>query len=139
MDHLKSTLLGVGLSLGLAGACASDDEPAGGGSGGSSGWGSGGTFGSAGDDSGDNGDNVSGNVSTYADVQSVATMIYDAVEAGEDVTPHIEAVLDAFGVPVLADDDFEGAKAQLEAGVPFVTASAVTHMAEAFARTVLTI
>jgi len=138
MDHLKSTLLGVGLSLGLVVACASDDEPAGGGSGGSSGWGSGGTFGSAGDDSGDNGDNVSGNVSTYADVQSVATMIYDAVEAGEDVTPHIEAVLEAFSVPVLADDDFEGAKAQLEAGVPFVTASAVTHMAEAYARTVLT-
>ena len=137
MDHLKSTLLCVGLSLGLAVACASDDDPAGGGNSG----GSAGTFGSAGDDGvagDDGGGNSSGTVSTYADVVSVATMIYDAVEAGEDVTPHIEAVLEAFHVPVLADDDFEGATAQLEAGVPFVTASAVTHMAEAYARTVLT-
>ena len=143
MDHLKSTLLGVGLALGLAVACASDDEPAGGdGSGGSSGRGgssgSAGTLGGAGEDGGDNGGNGSGTASTYADVQSVATMIYDAVQAGEDVSPHIEAVLEAFSIPVLADDDFTGAKAQLEAGVPFVTASAVTHMAEAYAGSVLT-
>jgi hypothetical protein len=140
MDHLKSTLLGVGLAVGLAVACASDDEPAsgdggGGGSGRGGSGGSAGTSGGAGEDGGDNG---SGTVSTYADVLSVATMIYDAVEAGEDVSPHIEAVLEAFGIPVLADDDFTGAKAQLEAGVPFLTASAVTHMAEAYARTVLT-
>jgi hypothetical protein len=72
--------------------------------------------------------------STYGQVASVAKMIYDAVEAGEDVSPHIEAVLEVFGVPTLASDDVEGALVRIEAGVPFVTTNLVERMAAAYAQ-----
>ncbi len=84
------------------------------------------------DDDDDN-DNGGGVASTYAQVDDVAKMIYDAVEASEDVSPHIEAVLEAFGVPVLALDDVAGAQARIDAGLPFVTTLVVTRMAEAYA------
>jgi hypothetical protein len=61
-------------------------------------------------------------------------MIYDAVEAGEDVAPHIEAVLEAFGVPTLAPDDADGALARIDAGLPFVTSRVVEEMAAAYAQ-----
>lgn len=72
--------------------------------------------------------------STYEDVSSVAQMIYDAVEAGEDVAPHIEAVLDAFGVPTLSPDDTDGALERIDAGLPFVTSRVVEEMAAAYAQ-----
>jgi len=75
-----------------------------------------------------------GVTSTYSDVASVAKMIYDAVEAGEDVSPHIEAVLEAFGVPMLENDDTDGALARIDAGLPFVTSNVVERMAEAYAQ-----
>lgn len=147
IELLKRTGLGVGLVLGLAVACGSsdeasdDDSTAGRGSGGSS-WETGGTANLGGDGNvggdGSIGDGGPGGVSTYADVASVAKMIYDAVDAGEDVSPHIEAVLEAFGVPVLSDDDTDSALSQIEAGLPFVTARAITHMAENYARGELT-
>jgi hypothetical protein len=88
--------------------------------------------GSGGADSGDNPDDPAA-ASTYEDVASVAQMIYDAVEAGEDVAPHIEAVLEAFGVPTLSPDDTDGALERIEAGLPFVTSRVVEEMAAAYA------
>ncbi len=88
--------------------------------------------GAGGADSGDPPDD-SGAASTYEDVSSVAQMIYDAVEAGEDVSPHIEAVLEAFGVPTLEADDEDGALARIEDGLPFVTTRVVEEMAAAYA------
>jgi hypothetical protein len=59
-------------------------------------------------------------------------MIYDAVEAGEDVAPHVEAVLEAFGVPTLEPDDVDGALERIDAGLPFVTSRVVEEMAAAY-------
>jgi hypothetical protein len=93
-----------------------------------------------GDDEGDDeaeddgGANLSSN-STYLQVASVAKMIYDAVEAGEDVSPHIEAVLAAFGVPTLEPDDEDAALERIDAGLPFVTTRVVEQMAAAYAQT----
>ncbi len=70
---------------------------------------------------------------TYAQLASVAKVIYDAVEAGEDVSPYIGEVFEAFGVPVLANDDIEGAKARIAAGLPVVTARLVGRMAQGYA------
>jgi len=146
MQLFKRTWLGVGLVIGLAVACGSSDEPsdddsaAGRGAGGS-GFGTGGTGGDAGDGGDGNTGNTGnspGGASTYADITSVAKMIYDAVDAGEDVSPHIEGVLEAFGVPVLADDDADGALAQIDAGLPFLTTRVAAHMAENYARGELT-
>jgi hypothetical protein len=94
--------------------------------------------GSAGADSRDDGDGPDEPAdpaapSTYDEVTSVAKLIYDAVEAGEDVTPHIEAVLEAFGVPILEPDDEDSAIEQIEAGLPFVTTRVVEEMAAAYA------
>ncbi len=72
--------------------------------------------------------------STYEDVGSVAKLIYDAVEAGDDLAPHIGAVLEAFGVPVLEPDDADGALERLDAGLPFVTSLLVERMAAAYAQ-----
>ena len=124
-NRFELTLWGVGLSIGLAAACASNNDASDDGN-------DDGSAGSAGSDGSGGGGNE-GAVSTFNEVASVATMIYDAVEAGEDVTPHIEAVLGAFGVPVLENDDTASALAQIEAGLPFVTTRVVTHMAEAYA------
>lgn len=75
--------------------------------------------------------------STYLQVASVAKLIYDAVEANEDLSPHIEAVLAAFGVPTLEPDDEEGALARIEEGLPFVTSRVVEEMAAAYTQSVL--
>ncbi len=83
------------------------------------------------DDSGDGGIDPS-DVSTYEDITSVAKLIYDAVEADEDVSPHIEAVLEAFGVPTLDPDDEDGALARIDEGLPFVTSRLVEEMAQAY-------
>ncbi len=72
--------------------------------------------------------------STYLQVVSVAKMIYDAVEADEDVSPHIEAVLAAFGVPTLDPDDEDGALDRIDAGLPFVTSRVVEEMAAAYSQ-----
>ena len=77
-------------------------------------------------------------VSTYAQVSDVAKLIYDAVQAGEDVTPHIEGVFAAFNVPVLQVDDVPGALERIDAGLPFVTTLMVQRMAEAYRETRLT-
>jgi hypothetical protein len=79
----------------------------------------------------DSGSGLSVN-STYLEVASVAKMIYDAVQAGEDVAPHIEAVLSAFGVPTLETDDEDGASARIKAGLPFVTSRVAEEMAAAY-------
>jgi hypothetical protein len=81
----------------------------------------------------DGGASLSG-VSTFQDVASVAKMIYNAVEANEDVAPHIKAVLEAFGVPVLQADDEDGALARIDEGLPFVTTRVVEEMAAAYAQ-----
>jgi hypothetical protein len=86
-----------------------------------------------GDDAGDAADAATGG-STYAEVASVATMIYDAVYAGQDVTPHIEAIFEGLGIPVLASDDVAGAQARIAAGLPLVTARLVKRMAAAYAQ-----
>jgi hypothetical protein len=75
-----------------------------------------------------------GATSTPSEIRSVSTMIYDALNAGEDVTPHVEGVLEAFGIPVLAPDDIDGAQARVDAGLPFVTTQVTAHMGEAFAQ-----
>ncbi len=80
----------------------------------------------------DENDDPSG-VSSYAQLSSVAKMIYDSVEAGEDVSSHIEGVFEAFGVPTLAADDIAGAQERMDAGLPFVTSNIVAHMATAYA------
>lgn len=105
--------------------CGSDSNSNGGGElGGTGGSGSGG---------GRNDDGDPDAPSTFEEISSVAKMIYDAVEAGEDVTPHIEAVLEAFGVPILETDDADAAVEQVEAGRPFVTKRVVERMATAYA------
>jgi hypothetical protein len=71
--------------------------------------------------------------STYADMSGVAKLIYDSIEADEDVSPAIEAVFEAFGVPILEVDDPDSAVARLDAGLPFVTTRVVTEMAAAYA------
>jgi hypothetical protein len=132
----KNKLLAVCLSVGMALSCSSDSDPGSeaGGAGasgvddGSSGSGSGGDPDEPGEP---------GVTSTYQEVASVAKMIYDAVEAGEDVSPHIEAVFEAFGVPVLEPDDEDGALERLDAGLPFVTSRVVENMAAAYAQSLL--
>lgn len=125
----KKMLLAVCVLVGAALSCGShtdaDPDAGGAGSGGEDAGGAGSGAGGAGSDPDAN--------STYLEVASVAKMIYDAVEAGEDVSLHIQAVLEAFGVPMLANDDAEGALARIDAGLPFVTTRVVERMAEAYA------
>lgn len=134
----KSKLLAVCLVVGTAISCSSDSDK--------------GDDTSSADDRDDKGDDDADDaddesdendadggaslagVSTFQDVTSVAKMIYDAVEAKEDVAPHIKAVLEAFGVPVLQADDEDGAVARLDAGLPFVTTRVVEEMAAAYAQ-----
>ncbi|HEY6079511.1 MAG TPA: hypothetical protein VIW29_11940 [Polyangiaceae bacterium] len=132
----KKKLLAVCLLVGTALSCGSDKDPGKGAGPDAGGAGSDGPdSGSAGDDSdgNDGNDDEPGVTSTYEEVASVAKMIYDAVEAGEDVTPHIAAVLEAFGVPILEPDDADGALARIDAGLPFVTSVVVERMAAAYA------
>lgn len=128
----KHTLLAVCLLVGTALSCSSNG-------------GSGKAPGAGGDDSGTSGPDSSGGgkgngdsegegaTSTYTQVSDVTKLIYDALEAGEDVSPHIQAVLEAFQVPVLDPEDEEGATARIEAGLPFVTTQVVMEMADAYA------
>lgn len=93
-----------------------------------------------GDDRGDDGtdDRADGPPASYAKLAEATKLIYDAVEAGEDVAPYIEGVFEAFGVPVLASsDDIPGAEARLKAGYPFVTSQMVVRMAEAYTDRIL--
>lgn len=137
---LKSKLLAACLLVGTVLSCGSDGGSSSGGAAGADGVDSGDAGadsggpspGAAGADGGGN-PNEPGAASTYAAVSSVAKMIYDAVEDGEDVAPHIEAVLEAFGVPTLDPDDEEGAVARIDAGLPFVTSRVVEEMAAAYA------
>jgi len=125
LNMAKNRLAAVFLLLGTAIGCSSN-----GGSGGDS-RGAGGADGGGADD--DGGRNLAG-PSTFLEVSSVAKMIYDATEAGEDVAPHIEAVLSAFGVPMLQSSDEKGALARVNAGLPFVTSRVVEEMASAYAQ-----
>ncbi|MEN9578736.1 MAG: hypothetical protein RJA70_1745 [Pseudomonadota bacterium] len=89
------------------------------------------------DDPVDEGDDASsdGTVpSTYLQIAAVAKLLYDAVEANEDVSPHIEAILQAFDVPILEPDDTKGARARIDAGLPFVTSRVVEQMAAAYSQ-----
>ncbi len=122
----KKKVLAVCLWVGTALSCGSNS-----GSGGNPG--AGGDSGHGGGGGGRDEPNGSAVTSTYAEVSSVAKMVYDAVEAGEDVSPHIEAVLEAFGVPTLETDDTEGALARIDAGLPFVTTRVVERMAATYA------
>jgi hypothetical protein len=115
----------------VLGCSSSDSGPDG--TGGTSGRGGSGSVNTGGDDSGDGDNEEPGDSSSYADIASVATMIYDALAAEEDVTPHLTAVFEAFGVPVLEADDEEGALARIDAGKPFVTTRMVEEMAGAYA------
>jgi hypothetical protein len=136
MNLSKNTLLAGALLVTAVLGCGSDDKSDAEAGGGSSGRAGSGSVDVGGDDSGDgdgNGDPTPGATSTYADLTSVAQLIYDAVEADEDVSPHIEAVFEAFGFPVLEPDDEEGALASIEAGKPFVTTRVVEEMAAAYA------
>jgi hypothetical protein len=120
--HVMSSrnALVVCLLLGLALGCGSTKDPGGaGGSGGSSA-------------AGGSGGGPSGGKGTFAAVNGIAKMIYDAVAAGEDVTPHIEGVFEALGVPVLASDDASGAQARIAAGLPVMTESLAARMSEAY-------
>lgn len=129
----KSKLLAVCLLVGTALSCGSDSKSsADGGDAGAPGAPAGGS--DSGPGPGGNPDD-SDATSTYLQVASFAKLVYDAVEAGEDVSPHIEAALGAFGVPVLEPDDAEGALARIEAGLPFVTSLVVERMAAAYAET----
>ena len=124
----KKKLLSVCLLVGTLLGCSSDkDAGADGGGAGFDGTGAGGADSVPGGDS-------SAVHSSYLEVASVAKMIYDAVEADEDVAPAIEAVLKAFGVPTLANDDADGALARIDAGLPFVTSLVVERMAAAYAQ-----
>ncbi len=126
----KKKLLAASLLVGAALSCGSSSGSKvvdGAGGDGSSGADSGGS------DSGGRPNNP-GVSSTYAEVSSVAELIYDDVEAGEDVSPHIEAVLEAFGVPTLEADDVDGALERIDAGLPFVTTRVVEQMAAAYAQ-----
>lgn len=107
--------LGACFLVSIAVACSSSSDPG------------------DGDNNNDEDDNGAVITSTYAEVADIAKMIYDAVEAGEDVTPHIEGVFEAFNVPVLAVDDVTGALERLDAGLPFVTTLLVQRMAESYA------
>jgi len=132
----KMKQLVVCLLVGTALSCSSDNHSSAGGAGsdGAVPDGSGaGNSGRAGSGSVGDANNADG-PSTYLDVASVAKLIYDAVEAGEDVSPHIEAVLEAFGVPILEPDDADGALARIDAGLPFVTSRVVERMAAAYAQ-----
>lgn len=99
--------------------CGSSTEPGGG---------AGGTGGGAGGTSPKN---------SYAAIAGLARAIYDAVDAGEDVTPHVEGVFEALDVRVLADDDVTGAQARIEAGLPLVTSRLALRMAQAYAEPAL--
>lgn len=125
----KNKLLAVCLLVGTALSCGSSSNGKTGADAGGAGADEpgGGVAGSDG-----NGDEP-GASSTYADVASVAKLIYDAVEAGEDVAPHIGAVLEAFGVPTLEPDDEDGALERIDAGLPFVTTRVVEEMAASYA------
>jgi hypothetical protein len=133
MNFSNNTLLAGVLLVTAVLSCGSDGKSNADASGGSPGRAGSGSVDSGGDDSGDGGgDPTPGATSTYADLTTVAQMIYDAVEADEDVSPHIEAVFEAFGYPVLEPDDEEGALASIEAGKPFVTTRVVEEMAAAY-------
>ncbi|HSI04929.1 MAG TPA: hypothetical protein VLC93_10645, partial [Myxococcota bacterium] len=96
------TLMGACLFMVLSVGCSSSSDP-------------------GNDDDNDDDDDEASITSTYAEVTDIAKLIYDAVEAGEDVTPHLEGVFDAFDVPVLEVGDTAGAQARIDAGLPFVT------------------
>ena len=121
----KNKLAAGFLLLGTAIGCGSNSGPGG------DSWSAGGAHDGGADHEGNS--NL-GDTSTFLEVASVATMIYDAVEAGEDVAPHIEAVLLAFGVPMLQPDDVDGALGRVNAGLPFVTSRVVEEMASAYAQ-----
>ncbi len=100
----------VGLMLGF-GACTSSDGNQGG--------------------EGPGGQHTTGEASSFAQVNAVAKMIYDAAEAGEDLAPYIQGVFEGFGVPVLASpEDADRAGERLKVG--FVTTQMITRMAEAY-------
>jgi hypothetical protein len=126
-------LLAVCLLAGTVLSCGSDNKGANSGGDGPDGSDSGGAPGDTPDDEPDDDPAAT---STYEDVSAVAQMIYDAVEAGEDVAPHIGAVLEVFGVPILEPDDAvdeEVALERIDAGLPFVTFRVVEEMAAAYA------
>lgn len=133
MKMHNNNLLALSLMVSALLGCGSSGDSNKDGTGGTSGRGGSGSVDVGGDDSGGGDDEPPTGISTYADVSSVAQMIYDAVEAGEDVTPHISAVFEAFGVPTLETDDEDGAIERLEAGLPFVTVRMVEEMAAAYA------
>ena len=130
----KKKLLSVCVLLGTLLSCSSSSSDAGARSGGA-GFGGMGADGADSDTDTDTDTDTSDSAvhSSYLEVSSVAKMIYDAVEAGEDVAPYIEAVLKAFGVPTLASDDADGALARIDGGLPFVTSRVVERMAAAYA------
>lgn len=72
-------------------------------------------------------------VTTPNGIISIAQFIYDGVDAGEDMTPYIEGVFEAFDLPIIAADDTNAAHARVEAGEPVVTTRLVEHMATAYA------
>lgn len=133
----KNKLLAVCLLVGTAISCSSNTDSTEDKGGASDDGDSGDEGDNAKDDAEDKGDDDgSGSTvpSTYLEVAAVAKLLCDAVEANEDVSPHIEAVLEAFGVPMLDPDDAKGARARIDAGLPFVTSRVVEQMAAAYAQ-----
>ncbi len=65
-------------------------------------------------------------------LEGVATKIYEALAAGQDLAPYISGVMTAFGVPPLGEADLAVAKARLSSGLPLFFTPQASEMADAF-------
>jgi len=65
-------------------------------------------------------------------VENVATIIYDALAAGENLNPYINGVMTAFGVPPLGEADVTLAGTRYNQGLPLMFIPQVAELADAF-------
>jgi hypothetical protein len=65
-------------------------------------------------------------------IANVARITYEALVAGADLTPYIEGVMTAFGVPPLGENDEKLAAERYSQGLPLMFVPQMANLAEAF-------
>ena len=65
-------------------------------------------------------------------VENVATIIYEALAAGENLNPYINGVMTAFGVTPLGEADVALAGTRYNQGLPLMFIPQVAELADAF-------